>query len=160
MEIDTQMYLLLEIEKHKSEDKFMDHFMTRIDRVHLANTVQPDHLSKPRSDNSYNCNSDGTLSPRASEGKKLVSSKNDLRLSSKQLGSSDFGLRLNSTRCSPQGLNSSQPISYKVNTLTSSMNFTNLNLSSGKVTMPTSRNKARQSMDTTKEKTVQKALTK
>ena len=36
LDIDTHLYLRLEIEKHKNEAKFINNFMTQIDRVHLA----------------------------------------------------------------------------------------------------------------------------
>ena len=79
MDVDTHLYLRLEIEKHKNETKFINKFMTQVDRVHLADIVQPDHLSKPRSDDDYNCNSDDELPPQKIESKKLVKSRNILR---------------------------------------------------------------------------------
>ena len=64
LDIDTHLYLRLEIEKHKNEAKFINNFMTQIDRVHLADSVQPDHFSMPRSNSDNNRDIAGGLSPQ------------------------------------------------------------------------------------------------
>ena len=54
-DVDTHLFLRHEIEKHKNnEEKFIDNFMTEIDRVQKADQVQPDNLSLPRSNSDSN----------------------------------------------------------------------------------------------------------
>ena len=63
LDIDTHLYLREQIGKFKSENAFVNNFMTEINRVHLADSVQPNSANMPRSDSDYNSGSEGQLSP-------------------------------------------------------------------------------------------------
>ena len=67
LDIDTHLYLREQIGKFKSENAFLNNFMTEITRVHLADSVQPNSANMPRSDSDYNSNSEGQLSPASNQ---------------------------------------------------------------------------------------------